>query len=194
MFAARRQAAESPAMTQNRGKVLAVLFVWVFGWGLLIGRFTVPKQAPLEIGFSPDGTCHALVMKAIDGARRTIRIQAYGFTNKTIVGAVAAAARRGVSVEVLIDRSEAARDVAGKPAAWREVVDAGGRVYVDSAHPIAHNKVLIVDGELAETGSFNYTAQAERNAENCAITHNGADVDRFVENWDRHREHSEPAR
>jgi phosphatidylserine/phosphatidylglycerophosphate/cardiolipin synthase-like enzyme len=178
----------------DRRSIAAVLVAWFFAWGLLVGRYALPKQAPLEIGFSPEGSCHELVAHAVEGARRSIRIQAYGFTNETIVGLVAAAARRGVSVEVLIDRSEAARDMAGKPAPWREVVDAGGRVYVDSSHPIAHNKVLIVDGELAEFGSFNYTAQAERNAENCAITHNGSDVDRYVENWDRHREHSEPAR
>lgn len=32
---------------------------------------------------------------------------------------------------------------------------------LDSAHAIAHNKVMVIDGETVITGSFNFTKAAE---------------------------------
>ena len=38
---------------------------------------------------------------------------------------------------------------------------------IDALHAIAHNKIVIVDGAVVVTGSFNFTKQAENNnAEN----------------------------
>jgi phosphatidylserine/phosphatidylglycerophosphate/cardiolipin synthase-like enzyme len=40
-------------------------------------------------------------------------------------------------------------------------------VRVDTAHAIAHNKVIVIDGSTVVTGSFNFTRAAqEKNAEN----------------------------
>ena len=43
---------------------------------------------------------------------------------------------------------------------------------IDAEHAIAHNKVMIIDGETVITGSFNFTKAAEENnAENLLIIH-----------------------
>jgi phosphatidylserine/phosphatidylglycerophosphate/cardiolipin synthase-like enzyme len=42
--------------------------------------------------------------------------------------------------------------------------------FIDTAHTIAHNKIVIIDGTRVITGSFNFTRSAEeKNAENLLI-------------------------
>jgi phosphatidylserine/phosphatidylglycerophosphate/cardiolipin synthase-like enzyme len=43
-------------------------------------------------------------------------------------------------------------------------------VKIDAQHTIAHNKVIIIDGETVITGSFNFTKAAEESiAENLFV-------------------------
>jgi len=48
-----------------------------------------------------------------------------------------------------------------------------------------HDKYLIIDGKTVETGSFNYTASAERrNAENVVVIRNNKKLaGQYIENW-----------
>lgn len=50
-----------------------------------------------------------------------------------------------------------------------------------------HNKYLIIDKKTVETGSFNYTDNAEqRNAENVIVIKNNATLaKRFMVDWER---------
>jgi phosphatidylserine/phosphatidylglycerophosphate/cardiolipin synthase-like enzyme len=58
--------------------------------------------------------------------------------------------------------------------------------------PIAHNKVIIIDGETVITGSFNFTKAAEENnAENLLVIHDKKLAERYTKNWDEHAKHSE---
>jgi phosphatidylserine/phosphatidylglycerophosphate/cardiolipin synthase-like enzyme len=64
--------------------------------------------------------------------------------------------------------------------------------FIDSAHAIAHNKVIVIDRETVITGSFNFTKAAEQhNAENLLILKNKDLAKLYVENWNRHKLHSE---
>jgi len=56
-----------------------------------------------------------------------------------------------------------------------------------------HNKIIIIDKSVLVTGSFNFTKAAEEsNAENLLILKgNKALVERYVENFEEHKEHSE---
>jgi len=67
------------------------------------------------------------------------------------------------------------------------------RVLVDARHAIAHNKVMIIDGQTVITGSFNFTKAAEENnAENLVLIHNPAVAEEYVQNWSSHAEHAQP--
>jgi phosphatidylserine/phosphatidylglycerophosphate/cardiolipin synthase-like enzyme len=48
-----------------------------------------------------------------------------------------------------------------------------------------HNKYIVIDGRTIQTGSFNYTANAEkRNAENVmVIRNNPALAEKYLKNW-----------
>jgi phosphatidylserine/phosphatidylglycerophosphate/cardiolipin synthase-like enzyme len=52
--------------------------------------------------------------------------------------------------------------------------------------------VIIVDREVVITGSFNFTRAAEEsNVENLLIIRDKALAREYLENWERHRAHSE---
>ena len=52
---------------------------------------------------------------------------------------------------------------------------------------------MIIDGKIVITGSFNFTKAAEsKNAENLLILQSPELAQIYTENWNRHREHSEP--
>ena len=72
------------------------------------------------------------------------------------------------------------------------LVQAGIPVRIDAKHAIAHNKVMIIDGEAVITGSYNFTkAAVERNAENILVVHDRALADKYETNWQNHWAHSE---
>jgi phosphatidylserine/phosphatidylglycerophosphate/cardiolipin synthase-like enzyme len=69
--------------------------------------------------------------------------------------------------------------------------DAGIPVYIDSAHQIAHNKIMIIDRSTVITGSFNFTKSAEeKNAENLLVIPSKELAAKYYKNWRRHKEHS----
>ena len=62
---------------------------------------------------------------------------------------------------------------------------------IEAAHAIAHNKVMIIDGETVVTGSFNFTRAAEgKNAENLLVIRDKNLAVRYAENWQGHVQHS----
>jgi hypothetical protein len=67
----------------------------------------------------------------------------------------------------------------------------GVPLLIDSMHAIAHNKIIILDGETVITGSFNFTKSAEtRNAENLVIIHDPVLAAQYLQNWKIHAAHS----
>lgn len=148
---------------------------------------SVPKS--VQAHFSPKGGCTDALVDLISSARKKVQVQAYSFTSTRIAEALVAAARRGVAVEVILDKSHRTERFAAVDVLAR----AGIPLLVDARHAIAHNKVLLVDGERVVTGSFNFTKAAESaNAENLLILNDPELVARYSENFLRHRGHSEP--
>ena len=140
-----------------------------------------------SVCFSPRGGCTQQIVDAIGSARRTILVQAYSFTSRPIADALIAAHGRGVTVELIADSSQRTE----RQSLIGRVAEAGIPVRIDAAHAIAHNKVMILDGETVLTGSFNFTRAAEeRNAENLLIIRDRGLADRYTANWRTHAAHS----
>ncbi len=71
--------------------------------------------------------------------------------------------------------------------------NSGIPVMIDAAHAIAHNKVIIVDEKTVITGSYNFTAAAEKkNAENLLIIRSEKLAKKYRDNWLLHHDHSQP--
>lgn len=115
------------------------------------------KDTPVSVYFSPKGGGQQAIVDAIGQARESVYVQAYSFTSAPIAKALADAARRGVKVEVILDKSQRKETDTGATFLRNE----GIPVYLDAAHAIAHNKVMVIDGGIVVTGSFNFTKAAE---------------------------------
>lgn len=145
-------------------------------------------QTKYEVYFSPDGGCTEVIARNIRQARLSILVQAYNFTSTPIASALRDAHRRGVKVEVLLDRSQRT----DKYSVADFLVNSGVPTRIDAEHAIAHNKVIVIDGGIVITGSFNFTSAAEeRNAENVLIVHDRVLADKYADNWREHARHSE---
>lgn len=146
-------------------------------------------QPAIKAVFSPKGGCTSSIVEIIDSARESILLQAYSFTSDPIEHALIEAKKRGVTVRVVLDRSQ----YEAKGAAALPLFEAGIEVRMDAKHAIAHNKIIIVDDEILITGSFNFTRQAETsNAENLLIIRNPELALAYAQNWKTHYEHSDP--
>ena len=65
--------------------------------------------------------------------------------------------KRGVKIEVILDKSQGTQKYSSATFLYNQ----GIPVKIDAQHAIAHNKVMITDGETVITGSFNFTKAAE---------------------------------
>ncbi len=144
----------------------------------------------MKVCFSPHYTgvsCTKQIVETINNAKLSIYVQAYSFTSQDIVDALIAAHKRGVDVEIILDKS----NLRGKGNRTQDVVDVGIPTWIDSKHAIAHNKVMIIDENEIITGSFNFTSSAElHNAENSVVI-GGKDIAAiYLANWKKHLSHS----
>jgi len=143
----------------------------------------------IDVYFSPKGGATEAIVREIHSAKSEILVQAYSFTSTSIAKALTDAKKRGIKIEVVLDKSQRRE----KYTSADFVAHAGIPTYIDSKHAIAHNKIIIIDRSTLITGSFNFTKAAEeKNAENLMILKgNKPLVDRYIRNFDEHKEHSE---
>jgi len=147
------------------------------------------RLPPIEIYFSPGGGCTDAMLREIGAAKTSILVQAYWFTSPIIAKALVEAHKRGVKVEVILDKSRTDRDRTQADV----IAQAGVPTLIDGKHVTAHNKLIILDATVVITGSFNFTAQSEdQNAENLLVIRDKAIADTFTANWKSHAEHSVP--
>ena len=154
----------------------------------LVGCATAPASGP-TVCFSPGGHCADVVIHEIGTARQAIHVQAYGFTHAGIAKALVDAETRGVDVEVILDKSNRFESYSEANL----VASAGIKTFIDARHPIAHNKVIVIDDREVITGSFNFTRAAdEKNAENLLLLKSLALAIQYLDNWQAHHAHSDP--
>ena len=145
--------------------------------------------ADIQVFFSPIGGCTKAVVENLKKATNTVLVQAYSFTSAPIAKALVDAEKRGVKVQVILDKSQRTE----KYSSADFVQHAGIPTYIDAKHAIAHNKIMIIDGKTVLTGSFNFTKAAEENnAENLLVIQDLALATKYTANWQAHLQHSEP--
>jgi phosphatidylserine/phosphatidylglycerophosphate/cardiolipin synthase-like enzyme len=143
----------------------------------------------VSVCFTPGGNCTDAIVQALGNAKRTILVQAYSFTSAPIAKALLDAHTRGVQVQVILDKSQRTEQYSSADF----LANQGVPTMIDAEHAIAHNKIMIIDGETLITGSFNFTKAAQnQNAENLLIIRDPALAAQYTQNWEAHRQHSQP--
>ncbi len=174
-----------------------LLSKWILSLFLVSFLWVAPQASAresTEAAFSPSPEAIALVQTTIGHAQHSIDLAAYSFTSYKIADALIEAKQRGVEVRVLLDKAQGKRHY----KAIKELQNAGIPIRINRHYAIMHDKYLIVDDSTVETGSFNYTANAEKhNAENVIVIKNNKKLAKeFGENWqqlwDEGEEYSTP--
>lgn len=157
------------------------LLLWVF---MVLGGGSVRLRAT-EVYFSPSADCENRIVKAIQESQKEILIAVYSFNNRKIAEALRGAKKRGLTIQILTDSTQASQ----KSSLAIPLLQEGFNVKLHSKFKIEHNKFAVFDSGLVSTGSFNWTGPAARsNSENCIFV-SEADIikkyrDRFGFLWE----------
>lgn len=145
---------------------------------------------PVTLTFSPKGDAESLIIKLLDGATKTVWVQAYEFSSKPICDAVIRAHVRGLDVQVLLDKENKVNllskwiNVVGRNSLLPALRAAGVFVMFDTSPTIAHSKIVIVDGAIVATGSFNFSSAAQNtNTENLLVIRDTAVASAYLVNF-----------
>lgn len=144
--------------------------------------YLVPYSfANVLVCFTPPNKCGNFIVEQIKEAKQSIYIQAYGFTSKKIIDALIEAKKRGVEIEIILDRSNFHKK---KQNVIKLLETNQIKIHQDKITGIAHNKVMIIDNTTVITGSFNFTDNADkRNAENVIVLHDNNVAQQYYDNW-----------
>ncbi len=112
---------------------------------------------PMEVYFNDpydnpkDRTIQNMILDDIRGAKKSIDVATYNFTDTKTSGALIDAVERGVKVRLVIDEENAKKDVV------RDMRDGGVSVIVAESNGLMHAKYIIIDGKVVISGSANMT-------------------------------------
>lgn len=136
---------------------------------IFIGIFLLYSKSPnaeIRFYFSPSPDCENQIIRHINNTKSTLDIVIYSLTNERIVNAIEEAAKRGVQIRILADRTQAG-------SKWSKVIalyNNGINIRVNSKHKTQHNKLAVFDNEVIVNGSYNWTRNTTaNNSENCAF-------------------------
>ncbi len=133
--------------------------------------------------FSPQGGGEALLVRAIDKCASSIDIAMFSFYSQNVGDALLRAKNRGVAIRLVVDRSQA------QSSPLTPFLQQNFDMRLSSGRGgvgVLHDKFGVYDGELLETGSFNYTGNAENNNyENLLFSTQDSDLSAYQAAFER---------
>ncbi len=124
----------------------------------------------VEAYFSPEDGTLAHILSAVNGAQQNISFLAYSFTSDELAQALLERAQSGVKVQGVFDEDQY---YSNEGTEFDRLKSAGLDVRLDGNPRLMHHKVIIIDGQVVITGSYNFSNNAEHNNdENTLIIHN----------------------
>lgn len=161
------------------------------------GKQSVPQ---IEALFSPSKETEDAMIQLIDGAKKSVHVAAMSFDSQNLAQALINAHKRGLDVRLLADlehlqgyNEDDVKITAEEKKEYKEdqhgavarMAKNGVSVRADVKYPTQHSKIILIDGEVVQTGSYNYTdASRDQFSENVVIIRNAPDVaKKFEEYW-----------
>lgn len=166
-----------------------------YDFSLIRQPASIAAAGSVQVAFTPGDNAAALIVQAVENARKQVLVQAYSFTSRDIAQALIDARRRGLDVQLLADPKQARTTGNGMV---EYVANAGVPVFFDEEHDSAHNKVMVIDAETLNpvviSGSYNFSHAAQyKNAENLLLFRGNPQLAAaYLRNWRKHREHALP--
>ena len=120
----------------------------------------------VEVYFSPDDHVLQRLLSLVAAAEESIEFLAFTFTSDPLAEALIARSADGVRVRGVMERGQ----VNSSGGEFGNLVLAGLDFQLDANQNKMHHKVILIDGEIVVTGSYNFSRNAEeKNDENVLI-------------------------
>lgn len=118
--------------------------------------------------FSPQGRCSAYILREIEQAKSELLVAVYAFTNQDLAAALVQAKKRGVVVQVVVDRefdltnekSSKGKFFESQKIPLRRISGARSNIAEKDAG-LMHQKFAVIDRKIVFTGSYNWTNSAD---------------------------------
>ena len=149
--------------------------------------------------FSPQGKCSAHIIREIEKAQKELLIAVYAFTSDELAHAVVQAKKRGVSVQVVLDREFDAGNEKSKAKFLEQQriplrrISGTKPVTPEKDPGLMHQKFSVIDRKVVFTGSYNWTYSADSlNDENLLLFRDAGPLAEeyrkvFFQLWERKR-------
>lgn len=123
----------------------------------------------VENYFSPTDHVMERLIQYVQDAQKSVHFMAFTYTDKDLANAMIAQAQAGLDVQGVIENR------ASSQGALPVLFCAGVPVKTDGNKYTMHHKVIIIDGKIVVTGSFNFTNAADHdNDDNIIVLHSPA--------------------
>jgi phosphatidylserine/phosphatidylglycerophosphate/cardiolipin synthase-like enzyme len=143
----------------------------------------------VAVSFSRTEDTRGLLSSLISSANRTLRVMVMAITSDALAEALIRAKIRGVDVAVIIDDEYKT----GSGSDYSRLLEAGIDIRSDNSRRLMHHKVIVVDGHITATGSYNWSAAAEEsNWENVIVMDSDVIASMYVEEFNRIWEQTKP--
>jgi phosphatidylserine/phosphatidylglycerophosphate/cardiolipin synthase-like enzyme len=144
----------------------------------------------LEVYFSPDDGTAGHLIDLVNSARKSISFLAYSFTADDLASAMLARAPAGVTISGVFEEGQYRSNTGTEYDHFRS---SGQDVRLDGNPRNMHHKVIIIDGQIVITGSYNFSASAEKsNDENTLVVHNAEIASLYLSEFRRVFEAAQP--
>jgi mitochondrial cardiolipin hydrolase len=175
---------------------------WLFaavmvGFALVSAAAQSPADMIVQACFSPEGKCSTHILREIEQAKRELLVAVYALTNDELANAIVQAKKRGVIVQVVVDRDfDAANDkskskfLEGQKIPLRRLSGTKAKTTEKEAG-LMHQKFAVIDRKIVFTGSYNWTHSADSlNDENLLLFRDAAPLAEeyrkaFLRLWER---------
>ena len=151
--------------------IALLLFLTITPW-----RNAASAEMMVQACFSPQGKCSVHILREIELAKKELLVAVYAFTSDDLAQALVQAKKRGVAVQVVVDRefdqgNEKSKgkffDVQKIPL--RRISGFKGKATEKDAG-LMHQKFAVIDRRIVFTGSYNWTYSADNlNDENLLL-------------------------
>lgn len=181
----------------NKKQALAIISPFITAILLIAAYFiSISPTKPISpilidsnsfrIHFCPEDRCGDAVVSAIKSAKKSTYVAMYSFTNRDIAYAIADASKNGLDVKVYLNNDQ--RNEKYSKAGFLK--NKGIPIRYHKHDGLMHNKFAIIDDNIVITGSFNWTASADkRNDENLLFINNKETAEvykkKFNSLWER---------
>lgn len=145
-------------------------------------QWAIVDGTPIQVLFSPEDKAMRHIIGVVRDAKASIRFLAFSFTDYPLAQVMIDRAKEGVDVRGVFETFGSNSPNSELQTLWC----AGLPARQDGSPAFLHHKVIVVDGSIVITGSYNFTSNADTvNEENVVMVDNQEIAALYLQEFDK---------